>query len=1360
MQDKARPIATDRYSGFLTQASGRLIFAFSVLIALVVGLVLYTNYRSSLSALEKDFRKEADIYADTFNVLQQSTQNDLLLVSSTIASDREVQNLFWYGRVAVEQEGGGAGQARARQLRQLLRDLVAPRWAFAAKSLQAQQMHFLLAPGATSFLRINDADGFGDDLSDIRHSVVDVNTHAKPVAGFEIGRTAAGLRGVVPVFATIDDEQGSIQVGALEIAMSFDAIIETLKQTTGSDVTVLLDRSNIDDIMWPVGLDTLSNKGEAAGYFIEATSRPLPRSIIDYLANDQSGHTAENTVAQFISGGENHYVATLLPLRDYQGLKQQDIPPVGQVVIWQDVSERMRSFEQDQQQTLWLGFIAYLIIEGMMIYGLRRVTQGLRREVQFNAEALSRSYTQRQFFEQILDSVEECVFLINEQGSFEYVNRAVVERLGYDVRELLSMSVAQVDADFDFALWPQHWHDLKQAGNMMFESRHRDSSGETFPVEINANFISYQGRDYNLALVRDLSVRKQYEQELQDSSERYQSIISTSRDGFLMADGKGQVIEVNESYCRLTGYTRDELQGRNIADLEANEDHNDVGSHIRQVIEQGGDIFESAHWHKDGHKLPLEVSVSYSPREGGRFFSFLRDIHERKHHEQLSRLRDNLSSLAHQGNVEEVLRKALDVAEALTHSEIAFYHFVDPGEQAISLQTWSTRTLNEMCTTSGGEMHYPVSQAGVWVDCIHQRKAVIYNDYPALTHRKGLPEGHAPLQSFVSVPVFRGDQIVAIIGVGNKKTGYDDDDVKLLTAVADMTYDFAQHSETKQHVEYMAYYDVLTGLPNRELLFERLQQNIAQHARSGRLLALCYLDLDGFKPINDEYGHNIGDQLLIRLGKRLQSAMREGDTIARIGGDEFVILLTGLDSASEAESIVKRLIDETSEPFDLGGKRLYVSASVGITIYPTDDTNPDTLLRHADQAMYTAKELGKSRYKLYEVIEAENQRSQREIQQEVHQALTNNEFTLYYQPRIDLSSGRVVGAEALIRWRHPSRGMLPPAAFLPHVEGTPDEIALGEWVVKQALAQQAAWMDAGIDLPVSINISPEHIQKSGFAEFLRAALANYPAQLAQRVELEILETSAIGDIEKVAAVMRECTQTGVSFSLDDFGTGYSSLTYFHQLPISVLKIDQNFVRHMLERVGDLEIVKGVIHLAQTLSRPVVAEGVENIELGLMLSDMGCQYAQGYGIAKPMPAAKVGPWIEKWAGKGEWVELSSAASAMPFDLELKVALFSLRRWQSGVMKYLSTSGASEKPQVDDKQSQFDRWYQGVGRARYGNHALYSFIPPRHRLVNKLARDLVVYVDNGDVAAALSLVDVFDNACSDLVDKLSALDSVQG
>ncbi len=680
------------------------------------------------------------------------------------------------------------------------------------------------------------------------------------------------------------------------------------------------------------------------------------------------------------------------------------------------------------------------------------------------------------------------------------------------------------------------------------------------------------------------------------------------------------------------------------------------------------------------------------------------------------------------------MRKALDTAEKVTYSQIGFFHNVEKDQETVSLQVWSTRTLKEMCFAEGHGLHYPVSEAGVWVDCIHQRRSVIHNDYQSLPHRKGMPRGHAELVREVVVPVFREGLIVAVLGVGNKAQDYDDNDEMLVSRVADMAYDFVERKEAEQRIEYMAYYDVLTGLPNRELLADRLKQAVAQSRRTEQTLAVCYLDLDGFKPVNDLYGHHVGDALLVKLGERLRSSLREGDTLARLGGDEFILLLGNLTSLYDGEQIIHRVLQSINEPFEIEGRRILISGSIGATVFPMDDGDADTLLRHADQAMYQAKASGKSSYKLYDPLQNHKAHAHRQALEEFGQALQHNEIVLHYQPKIDLGSGEVKGLEALARWRHPDKGMIPPGDFLPVIEGSPEEYLLGEWVLKSALDQHMAWRAQGLILPVSVNVSPRHIQLQGFTDFLARLLDEYPKDIAGLLELEVLETSAIGDTSQVADIMNACAALGVQFSLDDFGTGYSSLTYFHRLPINVLKIDQNFVRNMLDDVQDLDIVEGVLRLSEALNRPVVAEGVETVEIGMMLLQLGCRYAQGYGIARPMPAERVAPWLREWSGSNLWCSLKDETEGNPELFDLNVSIFSHRRWMERVVAGVESANPDALPEVAENHCQFGRWYQGIGKARYGAHPSFAFIKPKHHRVHELATEIVAAMRSGDADLA--------------------------
>ncbi|MBC3917868.1 PAS domain S-box protein [Undibacterium sp. CY18W] len=457
---------------------------------------------------------------------------------------------------------------------------------------------------------------------------------------------------------------------------------------------------------------------------------------------------------------------------------------------------------------------------------------------------------------------------------------------------------------------------------------------------------------------------------------------------------------------------------------------------------------------------------------------------------------------------------------------------------------------------------------------------------------------------------------------------------------------FTDISELKTHeaeLERIANYDPLTGAPNRRLLADRLDQAVNRAKRTGKTVAICYLDLDGFKSVNDHYGHAAGDTLLISVTENLKHVLRADDTLARLGGDEFALLLSDISSAEESVTILDRILASVSQPIQLNEVTVTISASIGVSLYPDDNVDADTLLRHADHAMYLAKEAGKNRYHLFDPENDRKAQQRRQILERLQIALEQEEFVLYYQPKVDLITGDVIGAEALIRWQHPERGILSPMEFLPHIYGSKLEKRVGEWVIKAALQQAYHWQLRGMQVCVSANISAHHLLEDGFCDYLQSALRLHPYFQATNFELEVLESAAIADMEQAVAILNRCRSMGIHFALDDFGTGYSSLTYLRKLPIDTLKIDQSFVRDMLNDVEDLDIVEGVIRLAGAFDRQVIAEGVETMEHGAKLLELGCRLAQGYGIARPMPADQFIDWSARWKAEGRWRDLRPRVS---------------------------------------------------------------------------------------------------------------------
>lgn len=438
-----------------------------------------------------------------------------------------------------------------------------------------------------------------------------------------------------------------------------------------------------------------------------------------------------------------------------------------------------------------------------------------------------------------------------------------------------------------------------------------------------------------------------------------------------------------------------------------------------------------------------------------------------------------------------------------------------------------------------------------------------------------------------------------------------------------------------RHLNREVYFDALTGLPNLQLLTQLIQESI-QHAEAKQLpLAVCSLDIDFFKNINDRLGSAVGDALLSSFSQRISHLLFGDDVLARVGGDEFVLLLHhGID-----DDFFEKLLASIRQPLLIDGQSIHLTASLGVTLYPNDHVQGDVLLRHANQAMYRAKQRGRDTYHLFDPNHDRLLQVRHEQRQRFIDALNHNELCLYYQPQINMRSGKVVGVEALIRWQHPDEGLLAPGQFLPIIDTTPLEVALGEWVIEQALRQLAEWHAQDIALPISVNISPTHLLVSSFSQRLGELLARHPAVSPSMLKLEVLESAAMHDIQAALENMSRCQALGVNFAIDDFGTGFSSLTHLRQLPVNLIKIDQSFVRDMLSDQDDMAIVESVIYMANRFKRPMLAEGVETLEHAKALMALGCELAQGYGIARPMPAEALPAWLANWPTRKDWHSLA-------------------------------------------------------------------------------------------------------------------------
>jgi diguanylate cyclase (GGDEF)-like protein/PAS domain S-box-containing protein len=701
---------------------------------------------------------------------------------------------------------------------------------------------------------------------------------------------------------------------------------------------------------------------------------------------------------------------------------------------------------------------------------------------------------------------------------------------------------------------------------------------------------------------------KKYNDPQYDSQEHLELVINTTGIGtwdWLIQTGE---LTFNSSWADIIGYTVEELQPINF-DTWANSLHPEDLKNAKNILEQhfNGELalyeVEARMMHKSGHYIWVHASGKLIERDDKglpkRMIGMHLDITERKSTEEKMLIATQLLNESQQIGKLGGWKLDLKTGDLFWTDETYRIHDTSPEEFNPSVDAGVDYFLPESKEVISKALDEAVNN-GIGYDLELETYTTKGNKIDIRTTCNVAMENGKPIR---------------LEGIFQDISDHKKIQRKL--------------EETNSALKLSAHYDPLTGLPNRNLLSDRIEHALKKSIRSKKYVAIVFIDLDGFKVINDSHGHDIGDEFLKQAANQLSGVLREGDTLSRFGGDEFVAVLDELSETSDSELIVSRMLESVSKIFEVKGKLLKTTASIGITFYPLNNSSPDQLLRHADQAMYMAKQKGKNRSYVFDIEKDEAVKHLNEELQRIAQALENNEFILYYQPKVDLRSNEVVGVEALIRWNHPEKGVLGPHTFLPAVEHDSLDIDIGRWVIKTAFEQSKHWLSSGYDIAISVNISPLHLQHPEFVSELQEVINQYPSFKPESIDFEVLESSALTDINLVSRVMTDCVQLGVSFSIDDFGTGYSSLTYLKQLPAKYLKIDQSFVRDMLIDSDDKAIVQGIIELAKVFKLKLIAEGVETPRHGELLMSLGNDIAQGYGIARPMPANDILTWLNKW-----------------------------------------------------------------------------------------------------------------------------------
>ncbi len=448
------------------------------------------------------------------------------------------------------------------------------------------------------------------------------------------------------------------------------------------------------------------------------------------------------------------------------------------------------------------------------------------------------------------------------------------------------------------------------------------------------------------------------------------------------------------------------------------------------------------------------------------------------------------------------------------------------------------------------------------------------------------------------------------------------DEFGSLSQYAAIVNDVTQRKLDEERIRYQANFDALTGLPNRSLFIDRLHQSLLAMARANNKLGLMFIDLDGFKLVNDTLGHDKGDELLREAAERIAACTRTGDTVARLGGDEFTVIMPNLHRSHDAPLVAQRILDSLNKPFLLDGTESFVSGSIGITLYPDDADDASDLLKNADAAMYRAKDKGKANYQFYTIDMNAEVTERLRVKNGLVKALEREEFELFYQPKMTLENGRIEGVEALMRWNSRDLGMVPPSRFIPVMEETGQVVEVGEWALRSACLQHKAWRDAGMpDIRVAVNLSARQLREISFVSLLENVLRDTGVEPGG-LEVEITESMLMSDTENAVEALQNLHDMGIHLAMDDFGTGYSSLSYLRRFPIDTIKIDRSFVSDITTSTDDAEIIRTIINMGRTLGRKIVAEGVETQEQLSILREYECDQIQGYFLSPPLPAAKL------------------------------------------------------------------------------------------------------------------------------------------
>ncbi|MGQ7958334.1 EAL domain-containing protein [Pseudomonas sp. SP16.1] len=768
-------------------------------------------------------------------------------------------------------------------------------------------------------------------------------------------------------------------------------------------------------------------------------------------------------------------------------------------------------------------------------------------------------------YRQLFEATPEPMYVFHRETlGFLAVNQAALDLYGYSRDEFLGMrilDIRSIEEQERFLAYHERHRDEVQYPNAGLWT-HLDRHGREIQVEVMAHDIDFNGQPARLSLAIDVTEKLEIDAEIKRKEKAFRQLLTDNRDALLVIDGEGALRYANPAAERLFAASQRQLLQLRF-DLP----------HISE------DLFEWTLQTPSGDELEVEIQLSETDWEGQqvRLLS-LRDVGERKESERQLRLLKRSLEASYNGVV---------IVDAQEFDYPIIY--VNPAFERITGYAAQEVVGHNCRILQGGERDQGA------LDVI--RHSLMQSS-----------EAHVVLRNYRKdgTPFWNDLYISPVL-----------DERGTLTHFVGVQNDISEEMRYQDELSFNASHDVLTGLPNRALLEDRLTQGCQISQRYNRSLAVMFIDLDGFKPINDTMGHSAGDQILIEVARRMSQQVRPGDTVARLSGDEFIVLLPDLAREEDVLLVAERLIDSLARPYQAQGIDLHITASIGITLSDGKIEQPMQLIQQADLAMYKAKQHGRNNYQWYTTDLNQKVSERVALRNELQKAIEGEDFELHYQPQIDGRSGRIIGVEALLRWHHAEQGLIPPAQFVPVAEDTGQIIPLSLWVLSTACRQIHRLNQQGLNLVVAVNVSPLQFQRTNFVDSVRAALQE--SQLpATQLELEITETVLLDNAERAIHTLQALKGLGVRISIDDFGTGFSSLNYLKRLPIDKVKIDRSFVQEVISDRHDAAITQGIISMAHHLDLKVTAEGVETEPQYAFLKKSHCDEFQGYFFAKPMP----------------------------------------------------------------------------------------------------------------------------------------------